>query len=72
MGLKYIAENADDDMRKYLSIFNKLDIDEKVLNYIIDLSIADFVENHVSAVINGGKENFNWALTIDYPDGKKF
>jgi hypothetical protein len=72
MGLKSIAENADDDMRKYLSIFSKLDIDEKVLKYIIDLSIADFVENHVSAVINGGKENFNWALTIDYPDGKKF
>ena len=72
MGLKSIAENADDDMRKYLSIFNKFDIDEKVLKFIIDVSIADFVENHVSAVINGGKENFNWALTIDYPDGKKF
>lgn len=72
MGLKSISENADDDMRKYLSIFNKLDIDEKVLKYIIDLSIADFVENHVTAVVNGGKENFNWALTIDYPDGRKF
>lgn len=72
MGLKSIAENADDDMRKYLSIFNKFDIDEKVLKFIIDVSIADFVENHVSAVINGGKENFHWALTIDYPDGKKF